>query len=136
MNRFDNIPTDALIAREAKARREAEELERAVKARLKSECKIVLGRVHRLKNLQSYFKGPHAYEGRKIIPLHIYVERWLKDEWRVLIGGPMENPRSTTGTGYNRKEQRRAPDKFEEIAGVEGDGPEWAVAYVERMKDF
>lgn len=142
VDKFDNLSVTDLIARETEARAEHLLLISAIKRRLYSECPVVLGRVHRLKGLETPHGRPHPDNGRKIIPVHFYVEytTWDRDSpvypWRVLVGGPVENPRSTTGTGYNRKERRYNPEHFEPIEGTAGDGPGWATNYVSAMRDF
>ncbi|RWX72511.1 hypothetical protein [Mesorhizobium sp. M2A.F.Ca.ET.039.01.1.1] len=47
-DRFDNIPTADLLAREREARREAEALKEAVRDRLKAECTIEVGAIYRV----------------------------------------------------------------------------------------
>lgn len=130
-DRFDNLPTTDLVKREIEALAEYKALEQSLKVRMRAEMPVKLGRIYKVKS-----------NGRKIILLYAHAERrdWNVDgpyaPWELMVGGHLENPRSTTGNGFNRKGYYTRIENLEKIPGPEGEGPEWARRYVEKMKDF
>lgn len=101
MNRFDNIATAELLAREIQERADLELLQQAIRARLIAESGIVVGRVYRV-----------ADDGRHLAGRRIWVEGVnagmrgpiRREEFYCFAWGRM-NGKSSAGDGWTIKRQ-------------------------------
>lgn len=99
-NRFDNIPTADLLAREMDDRKALRELQAAVKERLTAEAGIEIGAVYKI--------VAGRFEGRRMLALYVVpgipdaLQRW---PYETLVEGRL-NGKSAAGDGWTIKTQR------------------------------
>lgn len=105
-DRFDNISTTDLIAREIETQAELDAVRQEIAERLMDECPIDPGMVYRFRaDLLNYNGKPSHLRNRRILIAYIRAAgpRWSTDRWHVSVQGFLSNPRSKSGDGFNIK---------------------------------
>jgi hypothetical protein len=117
-NRFDNISTDDLLARELETRAELRELQDAVRARLIAEAKerIEIGKVYRVVRLSDDRWQPRL-EGRLILVEGInagIMDALHHGPYRTWAWGRL-NGKSDAGDGWTIKRQNVGVERLEPV---------------------
>lgn len=99
-NRFDNIPTADLLAREMEDRKVLRELQDAVRERLKADAGIEIGAIYRI--VRGRFKG------RRMLALYVVPQIpdvMKREPYETTVGGRL-NGKSAAGDGWTIRTQR------------------------------